>query len=47
MRMKSPISVIAAIAFLAAPLGQAVKLSEKRLIAINRAWDTISAREHA
>ena len=26
---------------------EAVKLSEKRLIAINRAWDTISAREHA
>lgn len=26
---------------------EAVKLSEKRLIAINRAWDEISAREHA
>ena len=26
---------------------EAVKLSEKRLIAINRAWDEISAREPA
>jgi DnaJ like chaperone protein len=26
---------------------EAVKLSEKRLIAINRAWEEISAREHA